>query len=76
MFHFHSLQWDSYPLGELIKLTKKFKVSEKMLGYIKMGVYGANGDWGGLARWGLEKKPAMGYKPLAVMLIRLVYLYG
>ena len=41
-----------------------------MIGYIKMGVHASKGDWGGLAKWGLEKKPAMGYKPLAVMLIR------
>lgn len=56
--------------GEIMKVVKKFKVSEKTLYSIKISCLAKRGDWAGLTRLAAEKKSPVGYKPFAVACVK------
>lgn len=50
---------------ELQKIVKRFKVSDKMVWYLKIRLYSENGAWDQLKQLAQEKKSPVGYKPFA-----------
>jgi vacuolar protein sorting-associated protein 16 len=56
--------------NEIAKIVKKFKVSEKMLWYIKLHCYSRAGQWALLLKFANERKSPIGYKPFAIALIK------
>lgn len=57
-----AMRWNQ----EAIKLIKKFKVSEKMVWYIRINCYSKFGQWDFLMRLANEKRSPVGYKPFAL----------
>jgi hypothetical protein len=55
---------------EIQKIMKKFKVSEKLLWYIKIQCYSKKSDWNGLLKLANEKKSPVGYVPFANVAIK------
>eukprot|EP01034_Spumella_vulgaris_P022472 gene22472-28600_t len=51
---------------ELAKMTKRFKIADKVLWNIKIHVYGRQGAWELLLKLANEKKSPVGYKPFAL----------
>jgi vacuolar protein sorting-associated protein 16 len=51
---------------EANKLIKKFKISEKMVWYLRINCYAKFGQWDYLMRLANEKKSPVGYKPFAI----------
>lgn len=54
-------RWDQ----EILKLVKKFKISEKMVWSIKIQCFSKTGQWALLKLLAAEKKSPLGYKPFA-----------
>eukprot|EP00981_Chlorochromonas_danica_P005324 scaffold1069_cov186-Ochromonas_danica.AAC.9 len=55
---------------EIAKLAKRFKVSDKVLCYMRMHLLSDRDDWAGLLRFAMDKKPPIGYKPFALLSIQ------
>jgi vacuolar protein sorting-associated protein 16 len=51
---------------EANKLIKKFKVSEKMVWYLRINCYAKFGQWDYLMKLANEKRSPVGYKPFAI----------
>jgi hypothetical protein len=56
--------------NEVAKIMKKFKISDKMIYYIKINSYSKHRDWNSLAKLANEKKSPIGYRPFAVACLK------
>lgn len=55
---------------EVVKIVRKFGVSEKSLWHIKVQCFCRSGSWTQLSKLAAEKKSPIGYKPFAVACIK------
>jgi hypothetical protein len=55
---------------EITKIMKRYKLSDKMIYYIKVNTYSSNQEWGLLTKLANEKKSPVGYRPFAVACLR------
>lgn len=55
---------------EITKILKKFKISEKMIYYLKINSYASNNDWNMLFKLSNEKKSPIGYRPFAIACLK------
>lgn len=55
---------------EIQKILKKFKISEKMIYYLKIDTYSKATDWNILYKFSNEKKSPVGYRPFATACLK------
>ena len=56
--------------NELVKFSRKFKLSEKQLYYLRIGCFSEHGEWAKLGALADMKKSPVGYKPFALVAIK------